>query len=181
MTDEPVLRENPSQTAGPYLHIGCSPNQAGIASVFPVDLLQSGACEDLPELQSVTVRVLDGQGMAVSDAMVEAWVAPYGYWYRSVYDEALDAFAFELPKPGYATGEQGEMSAPHVMLWVVARGINLGLFTRMYFADDDHASDEVLNRVDKERRNTLIAECTENGYAFDIHLQGDQETVFFDV
>jgi len=181
MTDEPDLRENPSQTAGPYLHIGCTPNQAGIDQVFPGDLMRAGAREDLPELQNVTIQVLDGQGEAVRDAMVEAWVAPYGYWCRSVYDEALDAFAVEVPKPGFETGEQGEMSAPHVMLWVVARGINLGLLTRMYFADDDHASDEVLNRVDKERRNTLIAECTENGYAFDIHLQGDQETVFFDL
>ena len=78
--------------------------------------------------------------------------------------------------------------APHVNFWIVARGINIGLNTRMYFSDetDANANDPVLNIVEQAvRRRTLIAEREERGaevvYTFDIHLQGDRETVFFDI
>ena len=85
-------------------------------------------------------------------------------------------------------GRDGRRMAPHVNLWVVARGINIGLNTRMYFADEHeaNASDPVLNLIEWEvRRKTLIAERevrgTEVVYRFDIHLQGENETVFFDI
>ncbi len=80
------------------------------------------------------------------------------------------------------------MMAPHVNLWIVARGINIGLNTRMYFSDEQeaNASDPVLNLIEWEvRRQTLIGHKeTRNGetvYHFDIYLQGEKETVFFDV
>ena len=80
------------------------------------------------------------------------------------------------------------MMAPHVNFWIVARGINIGLNTRMYFADESeaNAADPVLRLVELEaRRATLIAPRTlREGvpvYTFDIRLQGEQETVFFDV
>ena len=82
----------------------------------------------------------------------------------------------------------GRLMAPHVNLWVVARGINIGLNTRMYFADEHeaNASDPVLNLIEWEvRRKTLIAEREVRGaevvYRFDIYLQGENETVFFDI
>jgi protocatechuate 3,4-dioxygenase alpha subunit len=78
--------------------------------------------------------------------------------------------------------------APHVSLWIVARGINLGLSTRMYFSDEEaaNANDPVLNLIEWEvRRKTLIGQReVRDGqvvYRFDIHLQGPEETVFFDV
>jgi protocatechuate 3,4-dioxygenase alpha subunit len=78
--------------------------------------------------------------------------------------------------------------APHVNLWIVARGINIGLNTRMYFSDEEaaNAADPVLNLIEPEiRRQTLIAQRSTRGaeivYTFDIYLQGDQETVFIDV
>ena len=78
--------------------------------------------------------------------------------------------------------------APHVNLWIVARGINIGLNTRMYFSDEAaaNAADPVLNLIEWEvRRNTLIAQRDDRGgkrvYKFDINLQGPQETVFFDI
>ena len=78
--------------------------------------------------------------------------------------------------------------APHVNFWIVARGIHIGLNTRMYFSDETeaNAADPVLNLIDSEmRRQTLVAARQMRGgeavYVFDIHLQGERETVFFDV
>jgi protocatechuate 3,4-dioxygenase alpha subunit len=80
------------------------------------------------------------------------------------------------------------MMAPHVNFWIAARGINIGLSTRMYFADEAeaNAADPVLNIIEQPpRRQTLIAPRTERDgeivFTFDIHLQGDRETVFFDI
>ncbi|MNE92107.1 Protocatechuate 3,4-dioxygenase alpha chain [compost metagenome] len=80
------------------------------------------------------------------------------------------------------------MMAPHINLWIVARGINIGLHTRLYFADEDAANqqDPVLNLIELEvRRKTLIAQPERRGeelvYRFDIVIQGEGETVFFDL
>src|SRR5690606_13375242 len=96
-------------------------------------------------------------------------------------------FVFETIKPGPVMGPDGKLQAPHVSLWIVARGINIGLQTRLYFADEAEAngSDFVLNKImDPRRRETLIAR-REDGpvprYVLDIYLQGDRETVFFDI
>ena len=85
-------------------------------------------------------------------------------------------------------GRNGRFMAPHVNLWIVARGINLGLNTRLYFSDEAQANakDAVLNTIEWEaRRKTLLAQREDKagqvGYRFDIRLQGDGETVFFDV
>jgi protocatechuate 3,4-dioxygenase alpha subunit len=82
----------------------------------------------------------------------------------------------------------GRLMAPHITFWIVARGINIGLHTRMYFSDEETANAEcpVLSRIaHKGRVPTLIAKRSgENGmatYTFDIHLQGEKETVFFDI
>jgi len=92
-------------------------------------------------------------------------------------------------KPGSVAGRKGRKAmAPHVNIWLASRGINIGLATRMYFGDEEaaNAEDPVLNIIEQpERRKTLIAPRSERAgtivYTFDIHLQGDRETVFFDV
>ena len=91
-------------------------------------------------------------------------------------------------KPGSVVGRKGRKAmAPHINFWLASRGINIGLATRMYFEDEEaaNAQDPVLNIIEQpERRKTLIAQRSlragEVVYTFDIHLQGERETVFFD-
>ena len=92
---------------------------------------------------------------------------------------AAKAFA-----PGRVPFPDGRLQAPHISFWIVARGINLGLNTRLYFADETatNAEDPILRRIEHgARRDTLLATRQGNVYRFDIHLQGAQETVFFDI
>jgi protocatechuate 3,4-dioxygenase alpha subunit len=107
-------------------------------------------------------------------------------WGRVACDSA-GAFVFDTVKPGRVAGPDGSLMAPHVSLWIVARGINVGLQTRLYFDDeaDANAADFVLTRiVDPRRRQTLIAaKSVVDGrarYDLAIRLQGEGETVFFD-
>jgi protocatechuate 3,4-dioxygenase, alpha subunit len=129
----------------------------------------------------------------VTDAVVELWQADAdgdhdtNGWGRVATDEN-GAYSFDTVKPGQVPGPDGKPMAPHVTLWIVARGINIGLHTRLYFKDESEANarDFVLNRImDPRRRNTLLATRTELGghavYSLDIRLQGEDETVFFDI
>ncbi|SPZ47764.1 Protocatechuate 3,4-dioxygenase alpha chain [Agrobacterium tumefaciens] len=94
-------------------------------------------------------------------------------------------FVFETIKPGKVPFRDGRPMAPHITFWIVARGINIGLQTRMYFPEEQEANtaDPVLARVEqKSRIATLVAQKEEgNVYRFDIRLQGEGETVFFDI
>ncbi|MGB5560184.1 MAG: protocatechuate 3,4-dioxygenase subunit alpha, partial [Paracoccaceae bacterium] len=92
-------------------------------------------------------------------------------------------FTLETVKPGAVPGPGGKMQAPHIALWIVARGINIGLQTRIYFEDEDNSADPLLVRIEQRQRvNTLIARKTGPGqYRFDIHLQGIGETLFMDM
>ena len=90
---------------------------------------------------------------------------------------------FETIKPGRVPFPDGRLMAPHITLWIVARGINIGLHTRMYFGDEAEANaeDPILARIEhRVRVPTLIAARDGDTYTFDIHLQGEKETVFFD-
>lgn len=90
---------------------------------------------------------------------------------------------FETIKPGRVPVRDGRLMAPHVTVWIVARGINVGLHTRLYFSDehDANAEDPILSRIEhRARLPTLVATREADAYVFDIHLQGDKETVFFD-
>ena len=141
---------------------------------------------------TVTGRIFDGSLAPVSDAVVELWQADgqgnhSNAWGR-VATDAAGTFTFDTVKPGRIPGPDGKPMAPHVTLWIVARGINIGLHTRLYFEDESEANtaDFVLNRImDPRRRQTLIAAKSENAgrttYTLDIRLQGDGETVFFDI
>ena len=104
-----------------------------------------------------------------------------------VGEDMLNAI-IDTIKPGVATGRNGRPMAPHINFWIVARGINIGLHTRMYFSDEAkaNAADPVINLIEWQvRRQTLIAQREQRGgqtvYRFDIRLQGDGETVFFDL
>lgn len=196
------LQESPSQTAGPYVHIGCVPNFAGISGVYPHDLgatmLRDGV---LGERITVTGTVYDGTGTPLKDAMIEVWQAdangiypgndPRGAadpnftgWGRVAGDGGTGLWSFDTIKPGPVPFPDGRMMAAHISFWIVARGINIALQTRMYFPDDAMTKEDPwLTRIEHQNRiPTLIATRTQaDTYKFDIHLQGPAETVFFDV
>ena len=186
------LKESPSQTAGPYVHIGCTPNFTGLG-MYGGDLGASMKTGPVMGTE-ITIRgtVFDGTGTALKDAMVEIWQADsaglhnavaetrgqadpnFTGWGRSAGDMATGEFTFETVKPG-------QVPFPGV----VARGINIGLQTRMYFADEPEANalDPILTRIEHQNRvPTLLAKPEGAGaYRFDIRLQGQGETIFFDI
>lgn len=185
------LPETPSQTAGPYLHIGLAPASAGIDGV--VGFGSHIVPEDLPGPRiRIEGRVLDGGGDPVTDVLIEVWqadaqgaYAPGFGWGRVVPDPKTGVFSFETVKPGRVPGPGNALQAPHLNLWLVARGINLGLATRAYFSDEAEANDAdpILALIENPaERATLMALRGGDApvYCFDIHLQGDRETVFFD-
>lgn len=202
------LPETASQTAGPYVHIGLAPDAAGF-HIFEKNFGSNLTNSHTPgERITIEGRVFDGSGTPVRDVLIEIWQANAEGRYQHVADnqqeKALDAdfrgwgracsdfdsgvWRFDTIKPGQVVGRDGRMMAPHVNLWVVARGINIGLNTRMYFSDESEANqkDPVLNLIEWEvRRQTLIGRKETRGnetvYCFDIYLQGEKETVFFDV
>jgi protocatechuate 3,4-dioxygenase alpha subunit len=192
------FKESPSQTAGPYVHIGCTPNALGIGGVYPEDLGARMITGDPPGQRiTITGQVIDGAGAPLRDALVEIWqpdaegrFAGHGGaegftgWGRAAADFDSGLFRFDTLKPGRVPWRDGRLQAPHITVWIVARGINLGLHTRMYFADEDvaNAEDPVLARIEhKDRIPTLMAQAETGGYRFDIRLQGPGETVFFDI
>ncbi len=199
----PPFKESPSQTAGPYVHIGLTPNFAEIKGVYASDLGAEMLTPDtVGERIAIAGRLIDGSGAPVGDAVVEIWQADAAGAHAAPAAGGKAAFLgfgrtacapdgtfrFETIKPGPVPGPDGRPMAPHVSLWIVARGINIGLHTRMYFSDEEAANAEcpVLARIaHKARVPTLIAtRAEENGlptYTFDIHLQGEKETVFFDI
>jgi protocatechuate 3,4-dioxygenase, alpha subunit len=203
------LHETPSQTAGPYVHIGLIPQQAGF-DIFenPFSNVIAGRNTQGERIR-VEGRVLDGSGSPCRDVLVEAWQANAAGRYNHPADQQRDKvvdpdfrgwgragtafdtglYTFETIKPGSVIGRRGyKPMAPHINIWLVARGINIGLSTRMYFEDETalNEQDPVLRMIEPAiRRQTLLASRENrdgaNVYVFDIRLQGDQETVFFDV
>lgn len=188
-----ILRETPSQTAGPYVHIGCLPFFTGITSIYPEDLGRSPIRDGAKgQVITITGEVFDGTGWALRDAMLESWQADAAGIYpgqpgadpavtgfcRFAADADSGEFTLRTVKPGRV----GKM-APHIALWITARGINIGLQTRIYFEDEDNSADPVLARIEhRQRVPTLIAKKTGPGtYRFDIRLQGEGETVFMDM
>jgi protocatechuate 3,4-dioxygenase alpha subunit len=207
LNDPPSLKESASQTAGPYVHIGLAPHAAGF-DIFERNFSNVLAA---PNTKGERIRieglVIDGSGTPLRDVLVEMWQANAAGKYNhpsdrqsKPIDEAFRGFgracsdfdtgrwSFETVKPGPVAGRDGRTMAPHVNLWLAARGINVALNTRMYFSDEQqtNANDPVLNLIEWEvRRNTLIgARQTRDGmtvYRFDIRIQGPDETVFFDI
>lgn len=187
-------RQTPSQTVGPFFALGLTARQYG----YGVEQLADGkiARDDTPGTRiRVAGMVLDGAGMPVEDALVEIWQADAlgRYPDKAAFADrhafhgfgrcatGMDAgrFRFDTVKPG---GHDGQ--APHLNVVVTMRGLLVHVFTRIYFADEDAANraDPVLALVPQERRATLIADLARPGvYRFDLRMQGEDETVFFDV
>lgn len=193
-----ILQETPSQTSGPFVHIGCIPSFAGLNGAYSEDLGQSAIeAGALGETISVTGSVLDGTGWALRDAMLESWQPDAGGVFpghpgadpkvngfcRFAADGDSGEFTLQTVKPGAVAMRGGGFQAPHIAIWIVARGINLGLSTRIYFEDEDNSADPLLGRIEQRPRvETLLAKKTGKGqYRFDIRLQGDGETVFLDL
>src|SRR5581483_9554161 len=201
------LKETASQTAGPYVHIGLLPAIAGF------DIFEKNFTNVLTgphtrgERITLEGRVLDGTGTPLRDVLLEIWQAnangrynhpadrssgaldeDFRGWGRAGSDFDSGLITFETIKPGPTADKAGRACAPHINVWIVARGINIGLNTRLYFSDEEaaNAADPVLNLIEPPvRRKTLIATRSERDgktvYAFTINLQGPEETVFFDV
>lgn len=198
------LKETPSQTAGPYVHIGLAPAAAGF-EIFENNFGPNPANPDAEgEHITITGVVFDGTGSPVKDVMLEVWQANthgkyqspedhqdkpldpnFRGWGRICSDFDTGEYTFSTVKPGSVPGRNVGPMAPHINVWIVARGINVGLNTRIYFEDEAEANakDPVINMIEMVvRRKTLLAKKTSDGnYRFDIHLQGENETVFFDV
>jgi protocatechuate 3,4-dioxygenase alpha subunit len=187
-----MTRPTPSQTVGPFFHIGLSSN-GGRELVAPGS---HGAIR-------IEGIVTDGEGTPVNDALIEIWQANeagryahpadsreelplqdgFGGFGRCDTDE-LGHYGFVTVKPGRVPGPNGVMQAPHIEVSVFARGLLKRVATRIYFPGEEQANreDPVLALIeDPDRRSTLLATEEDGIYRFDIHLQGDRETAFFDV
>ncbi|MCA4997879.1 protocatechuate 3,4-dioxygenase subunit alpha [Tsukamurella tyrosinosolvens] len=184
--------QTPSQTVGPYLHIGLPWSDGP-------DVVPPGAVGGI----KVSFTLLDGAGKPITDALVETWqadaagrfahdddprgrAAPYPAGFRgfgrAVADETGVVVVHTI-KPGTLPAEDGRTEAPHIDVGIFARGMLERLVTRMYFPDeaDANAADPVLSTIPERRRSALIAEATPDGYHLHIVVQGDNglETPFF--
>jgi protocatechuate 3,4-dioxygenase alpha subunit len=166
----------PSQTVGPFFSLG-----------LPWDDGPHVVAEGTPGAFWIRGQVVDGAGEPVPDALVETWQADasgrYGGDFRGFGRAPADAggwYAIRTVKPGPVPGPDSTTQAPHLAVSVFARGLLNRVVTRMYFPDEEsaNAADPVLARVPGDARATLIARPSDDGYAFDIRLQGDDETVF---
>lgn len=190
--------QTPSQTVGPYFAYGLTSGQYGYENS---DIVTPRIDAEQGELIRVVGTVFDGAGDSISDAMIEIWQADSSGIYPHPADPRTSntaftgfarsgtgtdkdsRFVFDTVKPGAVDDNQ----APHINVVVFMRGLLSHVYTRLYFSDETAANetDPVLNTVDSDRRNTLIAtrQETQTGieYHFNIHMQGSEETVFFDV
>lgn len=192
------LKQTPSQTVGPYFAYALTPESYGRKGIATGTMVNHATLGERIRVEGV---VFDGEGKPVIDSVIEFWQANAAGRYRHPADARgegeLDphftgfgrvgtngegVYAFDTVKPGSC----GDGQAPHINVTVFARGMLLHAFARLYFADEAEANagDAVLRSVPEERRGTLIAERldTPGGavYRLNIHLQGDNETVFFD-
>lgn len=190
-------KQTPSQTVGPYFAYGLTSQQYG----YQLDSLAGATVRDddtAGERIRIEGRVFDGNGDPLDDAMIEIWQADDQGRYAHPQDprgsnsgfkgfgrvgtgtDPENRFWFDTIKPGSI----GEGHAPHISVAVFARGLPSHAYTRIYFADEAaNGADAVFMSVPEDRRATLLAQRgdADGVYRFDIHLQGDNETVFFDV
>jgi protocatechuate 3,4-dioxygenase alpha subunit len=196
--DGPPDGLTPSQTVGPFFAYALTPAAYHYTALATHDL----RTDDAVGVEIVVEgRLIDGAGEPVTDAMIEVWQADGRGRYPGASPELANArfkgfgrsetidgnWRFLTVKPGPVPGPAGATQAPHLNVGIFARGILKRLFTRIYFDDERaNAEDPILALVPAERRATLIArrDGEHEGlprYVLDIHLQGDDETVFFEV
>ena len=191
---KPPLTPTPSQTAGPFFHLGLS----GPRSVGSI----AGPGTDGQRVR-LTCRILDGDGVPVNDALMEIWQADAEGRYHHPDDPRSSSgnpgflgfgrqetdedgtCSFETLRPGRVPGPDNQFQAPHLNCSVFARGLLKHLTTRIYFhGDPANSEDPILRLVPQERRDTLMARehpDQRGAWHIDIHLSGERETVFFDV
>ena len=200
MNSEHKSSQTPSQTIGPFFAYGLTPSQYG----YPFTDI-ANCTVVTPDIDGERIRiegcVLDGNDAVVSDAMIEIWQADASGHYAQPNDSTRknteftgfgrtgtgtdpeSKFVFDTIKPGVLDDKQ----APHINVVVFMRGLLTHVYTRMYFDDEaaQNDKDPVLNSVPTSRRHTLVArrETTQTGtvYRFNVHMQGENETAFFDV
>jgi protocatechuate 3,4-dioxygenase alpha subunit len=199
--EEKVEGLTPSQTVGPFFKYGLTPGgQYDWNDAFTNNLVTPDTSGDRVRVQG---RVFDGDGQPVPDCMLEIWQADAQGRFSDPQDkralpntsfkgfgrcgtDANGDYFFDTIRPGSVADADGKTQAPHLLLAIFARGMLLHLYTRIYFdGEAGNAADPVLALVPGDRRATLIA-TREPGsgnavYRFDIRLQGENETVFFDV
>ncbi len=191
----------PSQTVGPYFAYGLtSKGQYEWNDAFSNNLVTADTSGERVRVEG---RVFDGDGKVVPDCMLEIWQADAQGRFADPQDMRAQpnssfrgfgrcgtdkdgGYAFDTIKPGSVPDPDGKPQAPHLVLAVFARGMLLQNYSRIYFGGEPaNADDPVLALVPIDRRATLIAQqanCNGNAvYRLDIHLQGDNEMVFFDV
>ena len=189
----------PSQTVGPYFHYGLTPHDYDFSVVFGNNLVTPDVSGERIRIEG---RIIDGDGHGINDSLVEIWQADSAGRYAHPADRRAlpnasfkgfgrcdtdknGAYSFETVKPGAVPGPNGAPQAPHIGVIVLSRGMLRHVYTRIYFSDEKNDPDSILAAVPAERRSTLIAKRAEhNGhavYTFDIRLQGEDETVFFDI
>jgi protocatechuate 3,4-dioxygenase, alpha subunit len=174
-----------SQTVGPFFHDCLLRADSPCALCAPSE----GTAGEHIRIEG---RVIDGDGAAVPDAVLEIWQPDAGgrfdgdsyVGFGRFGTDANGAFAFETVKPGRVPFDANREQAPHISVAVFGRGLMNHLLTRIYFAEERaNDVDPILSRVPEERRSTLIASRVGQGalvYRFDVVLQGANETVFFD-
>jgi protocatechuate 3,4-dioxygenase, alpha subunit len=186
----------PSQTVGPFFHFSLTPTGHSFRGIADDNLVTPDA---VGAPIRIAGRLIDGAGNPVPDAMIEIWQADGAGRYAGSEPHANTsfkgfgraatgkegAFGFTTVRPGAVAGPDGRLQAPHINVGVFARGMLKRLFTRIYFeGEPGNASDAILALVPAERRATLLARNDGIGdglplFVFDIRLQGDGETVFF--
>lgn len=199
----------PSQTVGPYFAYGLTPK--GRAQWDPNgsyawketvgdNLVTPDATGERIHIEGA---VIDGDGQPIPDAMIEIWQADSQGRYASPYDSRAlpntqfkgfgrsatnkdGVFGFDTIKPGAVPGPAGKQQAPHIVVAVYSRGMLRQIYTRLYFSDEKaNESDPILALVPADRRGTLVAHKQSKGgqtvYRFDIRVQGENETVFFEI
>jgi protocatechuate 3,4-dioxygenase, alpha subunit len=191
----------PSQTVGPFFKYGLTPNgEYDWNDAFTSNLVTADASGERIRVEG---RVFDGDGQPIPDCMLEIWQADAQGRFSDPQDQralpnstfkgfgrrgtdANGEYAFDTIRPGSVPDPDGKPQAPHLLLAIFARGMLLHLYSRIYFdGEAGNAADPVLALVPADRRGTLIAARQPGAgsavYRFDIHLQGDSETVFFDI
>lgn len=191
----------PSQTVGPFFAYGLTSNgQYDWNDAFTSNLVTPDASGERIRIEG---QVFDGDGAVVPDCMIEIWQADAQGRFADPQDKRAlpnatfkgfgrcgtnpkGEFAFDTIKPGPVPGPNGKSQAPHILVAVFARGMLVQNYTRIYFdGEAANTADPVLALVPADRRATLIAKRVQGAsaavYRFDLCLQGDNETVFFDV
>jgi protocatechuate 3,4-dioxygenase, alpha subunit len=182
------MQTTPSQTVGPFFAYGLTAKQYGYdySSLFDDSLV-----DDSVQGKRINIigQIFDGQGNRINDAMVELFqeieinnVKTIKMARQGTGPDTENRFNFITIKPKGIVGE-----APHINAIITMRGSLRHLYTRLYFSDETESNnqDNLLNSVAIERRNTLIAnkfiKNEQEFYEFNINMQGENETVFFDL